>query len=553
MDRPRRSDTAAGHAVSGLGLVLAAAFFAASLTPSLMPREAVMQGVLGGLVAAIGHELGGLLVWTWQFLGLPLPRPAKRRSTLIGSAALALLICGYGLFRADAWQNAVRRAVELPPVPEGPPATIAVTGLATFLLLWIVARGFALMRRRLTRWTNRIVPPRIGLALGFTLTLFLFWALIDGVLIRRALNAADASFEAADVLIEPEIPRPEDPQKTGSSSSLIKWGEMGRWGRSFVSRAPTASEIAAFSGPGAMDPVRVYVGRRSAETAQARADLALKELIRQEGFARKALVVVVPVGTGWMDPGGHDTLDFIMGGDVATVAVQYSYLTSVLSLWVAPEYGIDQARILFDTIYEYWLTLPEDRRPRLFVHGLSQGAFNSQQTLPILDILAAPIDGAVWAGSPFLSRFWQDVRNGRLRDSPAWRPRFGNGSLVRVANQQGGLEQFAAPWGPIRLVFLQYGSDAIVNFTWSSGLRRPDWMQEPRAPDVAPEFRWFPVVTMFQLALDMAISLKVPGYGHYYIARDYVDAWAAAVDPEGWAPARAATLKAIFDARPPPF
>lgn len=538
---------------SALGLVLAAAFFTASLTPSLMPRDAMAQGVLGGIVAAIGHELGGVLAWIWSFLGLPAPGRQRQRGILAGSLVAAAAICAYGLSRANDWQDAIRRVMHLPPVEESHILTVGGVALGVFVLLWLMARLFALLRRRVTRWTNRMVPPRIGMAVGFVLVLWLFWALIDGFLVQRFLQAADASFEAADMLIEPDIPQPEDPDRTGSAASLVRWDEMGRWGRFYVTRGPTAAEIAEFTGPGAMDPVRVYVGRRSADTAQERADLALAELIRQDGFARKSLVIVVPVGTGWMDPGGHDTLDFMLAGDVATVAVQYSYLTSVLSLWVHPEYGIEQARELFNTVYDYWLTLPEATRPKLYVHGLSQGAFNSQQTLPLLDILAAPIDGALWAGSPFLSTIWADVRNGRQPDSPAWLPRFGNGSLVRVANQWGGTEQLAAPWGPIRLVLLQYASDAIVHFTFDSAFRPPDWMKAPRAPDVAPEFQWFPVVTTFQLALDMAISLKVPGYGHFYIAPDYIDAWAAVVDPEGWSPDRAAELKAIFAARPAPF
>ena len=70
---------------------------------------------------------------------------------------------------------------------------------------------------------------------------------------------------------------------------------------------------------------------------------------------------------------------------------------------------------------------------------------------------------------------------------------------------------------------------------------------------MAPEFRWIPIVTMFQLALDMAISLQVPGYGHYYIAPDYIDAWAAVLDPPGWTAERAERLKAIFERRPLPF
>jgi len=102
-------------------------------------------------------------------------------------------------------------------------------------------------------------------------------------------------------------------------------------------------------------------------------------------------------------------------------------------------------------------------------------------------------------------------------------------------------------------VFLNYGSDPIVNFTFDTAFSRPAWLQEPRAPDVPEAFRWFPIVTMVNVAVDMAISLKVPRVGHFYVAPDYIDAWAAVVDPPGWSAARADTLKAIFEARPPPF
>ena len=537
--------------VSPLGLVLAGLFFLAALTPSLLPRDPVMQGVLAGVLAAIGHEIGMAVMWLWRFMGLPRPRLGGWGLLVAGLAALAS--AGYGLARAADWQNATRRMMDLAPVDGVYPLTIAATGFAVALGLFALARLFGLAARRVGAALARIVPPRVGVVIAVALVGWLFWALIDGVVLRRALALADASFAAADALMDPDIPAPTDPAVTGSAESGVDWDEMGRWGRSFIARAPTAAEIAAFTGPGAMDPIRVYVGRRAADTPEDRARIALDELIRVGGFDRAALVVSVPVGTGWMDPGAHDTLDFMLGGDVATVLVQYSYLTSVLSLMVAPEAGVEQARALFDTIYDHWTTLPRDARPRLYVHGLSQGAYNTQIALPLLDILADPIDGAMWAGSPFLSPLWQHVRTNRRADSPDWRPRFGNGSLVRVANQQGGLDQADAPWGPMRLVFLHYGTDAIVSFTFESALRRPGWMTPPRAFDVAPEFHWFPVVTMFQLALDMAISLQVPGYGHFYIAPDYIDAWAAVVDPEGWSPDRAAALKAIFATRPDPF
>jgi len=537
--------------LSALGFLIAVSAFGASLTPTLMPRDPLVSGLLGGLVAALGYEAGNWIVALYKFLELPrAQKPFIRRMNLL-SLAVGAAIVVYSLAKAAGWQNATRQAVGLGPVETSYPLTIFAAALGVALSLWIVFRVLGLARRAVASRLDKIVPRRIGVALSTVLVLYLFWALVDGALVRNAFRAADASFAAADALIEPDVLQPSDPLKSGSAESLIDWEDMGRRGREFVATAPAKEEIAAFHGEPAMDPIRVYVGRISAETAHERADLALQELIRVGAFERSALLVVVPTGTGWMDPGAHDTLDFMLGGDVATVAVQYSYLTSMLALMAHPQYGVDQARALFNTVYDHWTALPRDDRPKLYVHGLSQGAFNSQATLPLLDMLADPIDGAMWAGSPFFSRLWTVVRDQRKPGSPAWRPAYGNGSLIRVLNQEGFGDTSFAPWGPIRTTLLNYGSDPIVNFTFDSAFKPPAWLQGTRAPDVSDRLSWFPVVTMLQIALDSAISLNVPRYGHYYVAEDYIDAWAPVVRPEGWSGARAAELKAVFKERSP--
>lgn len=239
-----------------------------------------------------------------------------------------------------------------------------------------------------------------------------------------------------------------------------------------------------------------------------------------------------------------DTLDYITRGDVATVAVQYSYLPSPVSVVVDPMRGVAEARALFDKVYRHWSDMPQDARPRLYLHGLSLGAFLSQETVPLLDLYADPIHGALWTGSPYLSEFWRMVQARRHPDSPAWRPRFGNGSLIRTRNQQGGLDRFDAAWGPMRFVFLQYGSDPIVFFDWSLAWSRPDWLSGERAPDLTPKMRWIPVVTLFQVGLDMAVALGTLGYGHDYVARHYSPAWAETLAPEGWTTHDETRLKA---------
>ncbi|MEE4013698.1 alpha/beta-hydrolase family protein [Roseibium sp. FZY0029] len=537
--------------ISPTGLIVAASFFGAALTPSMMPREPIVQAALAAVAAAVGYEATLLARGIWRYLELPEPKGRIRNLWLLVSVGISLAIMVYSLSKAASWQNATRDAVGLPPLETAAPLFIVSVGVIIALVFWLVFRLAGVARRTVANILEKVLPRRVGIVLSVVLVGWLLWALVDGALVRNAFRAADTSFLAADMMLEPDVAKPEDPEKTGSSQSLVRWEEMGRWGRHYVASAPTADEIAEFSPDKAIDPIRVYIGRRSGDTAEERAQTALQELIRVGGFERSVLVVVVPPGTGWMDPGAHDTIDFMLGGDVATVAVQYSYLTSFLALAAHPDYGVDQARALFNTVYAHWTKLPKDSRPDLYVHGLSQGAFNSQATLPLFDMLGDPIQGAFWAGSPFFSRYWSEVRDRRNAGSPAWRPDFGNGSLVRVMDQYGGLEGNFTPWGPIRTVFLNYGSDPIVNFTFDTAFKPPAWLAAPRAPDVSEKLSWFPVVTMLQIALDSLFALDVPRHGHYYVAPDYIDGWAAVVDPEGWSPEKAAALKEIFERRDP--
>lgn len=94
---------------------------------------------------------------------------------------------------------------------------------------------------------------------------------------------------------------------------------------------------------------------------------------------------------------------------------------------------------------------------------------------------------------------------------------------------------------------LQYASDPITFFSTRYAWRTPAWMHEPRGPDVSSELRWFPIVTMLQLAADMLVGTAPSGFGHEYAATDYIDAWLALTDPEGWSDADMARLRAVFE------
>ncbi len=261
-------------------------------------------------------------------------------------------------------------------------------------------------------------------------------------------------------------------------------------------------------------------------------------------------MIVVPTGTGWIDPPGLDSLEYLLKGDVASVAVQYSYLTSWLSLLVEPEYGAETANALFDAVYGYWTTLPKDKRPRLYLYGLSLGSMNSQGSVDPFDIISDPFQGALWVGSPFPTKTWLSITRNRNPGSPQWRPLYRDGSVIRFTNQANTLDIPGPEWGNVRIVYLQYASDPITFFDPYSFYREPDWMKAPRGHDVSPDLRWFPVVTMFQLLADMAMGTTTPiGYGHVYAPEHYIDAWMQVVDPPGVTADDAVRLKALLKGR----
>jgi uncharacterized membrane protein len=281
---------------------------------------------------------------------------------------------------------------------------------------------------------------------------------------------------------------------------------------------------------------------------EARAKLALEELKRVGGFERPVLVVITPTGTGWVDPAALNSLEYLHDGNIASVALQYSYLGSWLYLLVGADYGADAARALFKEVYGYWTTLPRGGRPRLYLHGLSLGAKNSEMSMDLIEVLGDPFAGALWSGPPHSSRLWRSFTDRRNPGSPAWLPRFRDGSFVRFMNQDG---EAAGPdsapnaaWGPIRIVYLQYASDPVTFFDYRSFYREPDWVLPPRGPDVSPQLRWYPVVTLLQLALDMLMATTAPiGHGHVYAPAHYIDAWMEVTDVRGWSPQEIMRLK----------
>ena len=272
------------QSLSGIGIILGALFFAISLTPTLVPRSYLTQGSLAGARFAIGYGAGTFWRWLWHYLELPEPSELVRSTTNALVVAGCFLIVIIFLWRAAGWQNSIRAVMKMEPVETAHPFKVCAIALITFLVILLLARLFSLSIHFVSARTGRFIPRRVANVVGLLVATMLLWSIANNILIRTAFNALEFSFREFDAFLEPERPQPMAPGKTGSAVSLVKWNELGRAGREFVARSPSAAQIGTITGRPAQDPVRIYVGLRGRDTPQARAKLALEELKRQHGL-----------------------------------------------------------------------------------------------------------------------------------------------------------------------------------------------------------------------------------------------------------------------------
>ncbi|MBV8994188.1 MAG: alpha/beta-hydrolase family protein [Pseudonocardiales bacterium] len=514
-----------------VGVILALVAFLCSLTPSLLPRSWEVQGIISGIEGAVAHATGVAISWVAGRAGIRPLRPWTQRRLWYGIGVFAAVAVPTTLWLSARWQADIRQAVNMP--AEGHYWYLGMFAIAVAVAAGLVGLTrlfhdvYLVVMRRLLRFIP-LLPAKL---LASVLVTALVVGLFTGVVYRGLVHLADNAFSTVDRGNDDGVVQPTSPIRSGSPASLAPWTSLGRQGRAFVSSGPTATDIQRLTGRPMLEPIRVYAGLSSTPTPQGQADLVLAELKRSGAFDRPLLAVATTTGTGWVDPTLADPLEYTYSGNTAIAAMQYSYLPSWISFLVDKDRARQAGRTLFTTVHRYWSTLPPTHRPRLVVFGESLGAFGGSAAFSGLTELGARADGALFVGPPNSTQLWRTLTNERAAGSPERLPIFGDGQTVRFAASAADLRTADGSLRQPRVVFLQHASDPIV--WWSPQLiwREPDWLHEPRGPDVVPQMHWFPFLTFWQVTCDMIVGVKPPpGHGHHY-GPEVSTAWAVLLHP----------------------
>ncbi|WSF15842.1 alpha/beta-hydrolase family protein [Streptomyces sp. NBC_01353] len=538
-------------------LCVATFFFWSSLTPSLVPRPWYLQGLVGGITAAIGYALGSALAWL--FRALVRRRPGERARSRCWQVywVVAPVVSIWLISESAQMQRQLRVLQGLPPALTWHTPMIALMAIGLWLALLLVARAVRLGSAKLIRLLGRLLPKPVAFTVGAVLsTLVVLVGVRDVVFDRGVIDVADRIAEVTNGGTKDGIHPPVSRYVSGGPGSLLRWQNLGHQGRNFTGAVPTRDRITAWSGRPALDPVRVYIPSavpaafEDERPFRAQASLAVRELERTGAFDRRVLVIAGTTGTGWVNPNVAEPLEYMYGGDTAIVAVQYSYLPSWVSFLVDKEKAGQATRELVRAVRARLDALPAEARPKLLVTGESLGAYAVEASFDGPDDLLARTDGALLLGTPNFSPTSQEIRRDRDPGSPVWRPQYEGGAQVRFAQfPRADLARPPARWEWPRAVYLQNASDPIVWWSPDLLLERPEWLDHPLGPDITPEIDWFPFVAFWQTSIDMAVSYGVQApHGHRYGA-GAVDGWAAIAPPEGWTAADTTRLRGFIQHR----
>ncbi|QQU88591.1 alpha/beta-hydrolase family protein [Corynebacterium glucuronolyticum] len=477
----------------------------AALSPSLLPRRMWQTALNVAGCQAAGHAIAAGIYRSVG--GFPVPH------------RVVAGITGFAFVRSIFRQNEIADLVESPRPAVRDTAVGAVLGTAGYAECVLVGEVMkaqfgwvrGLIRRAFPR-RPRVPVPALS-ALAITATTWLIGTRF--LIVRRLAPRITQKAEELNLFINPKLPRPTSPLRSGSPDSLMSWESLGAKGRDFVTASPSPRKLGDARGDvqgDVQEPIRIYGG------IDATVEDILAEMDRTGAWERDYIIVHISTGTGWVNPWHVAAPEILTGGNVASVSMQYSYLQSPITYVADRSTPVDAARELLSAIL--------DRRSHgVYIAGESLGAYGAASN----DDLLERVDGAVFTGTP---RFTPIIT--RVSSTPHSLPVVDGGAHIRFVATPAHLTTdwrgmaYEERWATPRICFVQHPSDPVAFFDWPIFFLPPRWMKDhlPGA-DRTPALVWWPLFTGWQLLVDMPISHRqTGGHGHTY-HEELIPVWRA--------------------------
>jgi uncharacterized membrane protein len=533
------------------GLITGVRFATKSLEPSLMRRSAIDQGIIMGGSFLTGFLSGALAGRVLQILPFPKSGPAVKVLGVVAASARSAQVLNTrdldtppSTDEAEAWAESgaeVLSALALTGLGgKHLPATKLTTTSA--LVAATAIEGKAALDRRQDQPDLKYLATATGVAAGLNLAVAgLVGIVVGGAKLARHLAPERRSTRSLATLAgavatvamlgfgakvgtkallgkiasgnrSTEISYAELPDSTtvsGGRYSLAAFDTLGLQGRRLVSEYTHVEDIEDLMGePIRAVPVRAYVGLGSADTEDERIELAIQELRRAGGFERSLIIAASPAGTGYVNYIAIEAAELMARGDVATVAVQYGEVPSMLSITKVGE----AARLYAKLVRRLREEVESVGRPiRIAAYGESLGSITCQ-----IGVLQASedrdgliVDHALWVGTPQGSQLFAEL----------------TASGVPVFDQFLDVEAYLAAGNePPRILLLNHDNDPVTKFTPTLAYRMPDWLKTTtRGRNMDPHQRWLPGIAFWQALIDTKnAATVVPGEffstGHDYRA-----------------------------------
>src|SRR5271156_2220787 len=185
---------------SAVGLI----FIWFSMTPSLLPRGALFQGLVSGFSGAIGYGLGVFAVWLFRYMSMRESTPPPPRLAWIVLIPVGVVGMIVMAIRFHVWQDQVRDLMGVEHLKWYDYPLAAVLSVVVLFTLVEIGQFIRWLVTFLVRQVDRIAPFRLSATIVVALLVVLTITVLNGVVLKFAMRTMNNTFESVNDEMTPD-------------------------------------------------------------------------------------------------------------------------------------------------------------------------------------------------------------------------------------------------------------------------------------------------------------------------------------------------------------